>query len=298
MPSDPTLPHGVQRLRAPNPGPMTGTGTNSYVLTAGDDCLIIDPGPDLPDHLAAMTAAVAGRRVRGIIVTHAHLDHSQAAPRLGQMLVAPTLAFGGATSGRSPVMTRLANAGMTGGVEGLDTDFTPDLILTDGQSIPFGDQQVSVLHTPGHLGGHICVEWGDLLFSGDHVMAWSTSLVSPPDGDMAAYVAALKRLRALNRWSRFLPGHGEDSLAPADRLDTLITHREAREAAILAAIATGAATVDAVTRQVYTDTPNHLLPAARRNVLAHLVALWQADHLSDPAPLTETTPLTLRQKTP
>lgn len=278
---------GLRTIRAANPGPMTGTGTNSYVLSAGDDCMIIDPGPDLPDHMAALTAAVGGRRLRGIIVTHAHLDHSQSAAILGLRLDSPTLAFGGAHSGRSPVMARLADAGLVAGPEGLDTAFQPDQVLQDGQAIAFGDGEIGVLHSPGHLGGHICLEWAGNLFCGDHVMGWSSSFVSPPDGDMAAYMTSLRRLRELDRWRGFLPGHGDAVTQPRARLEELITHRERREAAILSALTHGPRTAEVVTAEVYTDTPRALLGAARRNVLAHLIALWEAGEVATDAPLTE-----------
>lgn len=292
--TDEAMPPGVQCLRANNPSPMTGTGTNTYILRDGDDCLILDPGPDLPSHLAALTDAVAGIRLNGIIVTHAHLDHSQSAPALGQAMGVPTLAFGGATSGRSPVMERLAAAGLHAGPEGLDLAFRPDIALTDDQTIPLGTGEVRVLHTPGHLGGHICLEWRDLLFCGDHIMAWSSSLVSPPDGDMAAYMESLRRLRGLNRWRLMLPGHGPVVTKPGERLDALIAHRKAREAAIITALGQGSQTAEDLTAKIYADTSSHLMPAACRNVLAHLIALWQANLVTCAEPLTENSAFSLR----
>lgn len=168
-------------------------------------------------------------------------------------------------------MTRLgANLAARG--EGLDHAFAPDHRLADGDTLAGPDWTLTALHTPGHLGGHLCFAMGDVLFSGDHVMGWSTTIVSPPDGDMADYMASLDRLAA-GRWDRFLPGHGDFVADPAARLAELVAHRRQREAQILRALDEGAADVPVLTRRVYRDTPLHLLPAAERNVLAHLIDL-------------------------
>lgn len=258
----------VHRLRAPNPSPLTGTGTNTY-LVGTDTLAIIDPGPQDEIHLAALLAAIAGRPVAAILVTHAHRDHSALAPDLARATGAEVLAFGTANDGLSPRMAAL-DLPATG--EGLDTTFTPDRRLTDGESVTGAEWSLTVHHTPGHLGGHICLALGDLLFSGDHVMGWATSIVSPPEGDMGAYMASLHRL-AETPWSQLLPGHGEPVTTPASRIADLIAHRQGREAQILAALATGPATPARLTQAIYQDTPPHLWPAAQRNVLAHLLDL-------------------------
>lgn len=262
----------VRLVRAPNPSPMTAEGTNTWIVGRGS-VTVIDPGPDLGPHLAAILDALdPGERVTQIVVTHAHLDHSALAPRLSGITGAPVLGFGPAASGRSPAMERLARDGMTGGGEGVDTAFSPDIRLAHGASVPVGDGHVEVLHTPGHFSGHLCLALGDTLFSGDHVMGWAPSLISPPDGDMGAYMESLTAL-ATRRWMRFLPGHGAPVSDPAARLAALIAHRQGREAAILAALAGGARSLDQVVATVYADTPAALHPAAARNGLAHLVDL-------------------------
>lgn len=261
----------IRLIRAENPSPLTGTGTNSW-LVGGSELALIDPGPDLDGHLAAILAALApGQRIARILVTHAHLDHSALAPRLSAATGAPIFAFGTATEGRSPLMQELAVSLPPHG-EGLDHGFCPDVRLADGQSLSGPDYDLTVIHTPGHLGGHLAFALGELLFSGDHVMGWSTSIVSPPDGDMASYMASLARLSG-GRWRRFLPGHGDPVENPAERLAELTRHRKGREAQILAALEAGPARIPDLTALIYHDTPGHLWPAAARNIFAHLVDL-------------------------
>ena len=278
-----TLDPPVRTLLAPNPSPLTGAGTNTWLVGA-TALAVIDPGPDDPAHLAAILDAVLpGQQISHILVTHAHRDHSALAPRLSAATGAPVLAYGRATDGRSPLMASLA-PGLPATGEGLDRGFTPDQRLADGDMLSGSDWSLSALHTPGHLGGHICLALGDTLFSGDHVMGWATSIVSPPDGDMGAYMASLHRLAARD-WRRFLPGHGAPVETPAARVQELITHRLGREALILGALAEGPASIPALTARIYTDIPRHLLPAAERNVFAHLLDLASRNLVkADPAP--------------
>lgn len=262
---------GVRRLRADNPGKMTGSGTNSYLLFGTDGAVVVDPGPALPDHLQAILRALGDAPLRGILVSHAHLDHSALAPELAAATGAQVLAFGRAHAGRSVVMQLLAPQ-MPGGGEGVDVDFTPDVVLHDGQMLQLAGLEIEVLHTPGHMGGHLCFALGESLFSGDHVMGWSTSLVSPPDGDMGDYMASLARL-SVRKWRVFYPGHGEVVEQPAERLATLTQHRHDREAAICAALSAGPENANRLATAIYTQTPSALLPAAARNILAHLIDL-------------------------
>ena len=260
----------IRCIQAPNPSPMTHTGTNTWVVGRGR-VAVIDPGPGLDRHLRAILAALdPGETVAHILVTHAHADHSTLAPALRAATGAPVLAFGGATAGRSPRMAML-EAGVGGG-EGLDHAFAPDSLLADGDVVEGPDWQLQALHTPGHIGGHLCLALGTEVFTGDHVMGWAPSLVSPPDGDMAAYMASLERL-ATGRWTRFLPGHGPVIKDPATRIAALIAHRRGRETQILQALAGGPLTLPALVARVYADTPRALHPAAGRNALAHLIDL-------------------------
>lgn len=262
---------GLRSLRAPNPGPMTGPGTNTYLL-GWRDLAVIDPGPDDPAHLAAILDALGPeQRVSHIIVTHAHRDHSALAPRLAAQTGAPVLAFGDATAGRSSAMARLAESG-TGGGEGVDASFRPDLCVGDGAVVTGSDWQLVALWTPGHMGNHLCLHWQDAVFTGDLVMGWSSSLISPPDGDMAAYFRSCARLDRIG--ARVLyPAHGEPITDPAARIAELVAHRRAREAQIRDALAHGPLPLAPLTRRVYGDLTPHLLPAASRNTLAHLLDL-------------------------
>lgn len=260
----------LRRIVAPNPSPLTAEGTNSWLLGRGE-VKVIDPGPEDESHLAALLAATGGERIATIVVTHAHRDHAGLARRLSQATGAPVHGFGPVAAGMSPLMRALAAQGVTGG-EGLQPDFVPDLLLGDGESLMVQGRPLQAIHTPGHLSDHLCLSWGEALFSGDHVMGWSSSIVSPPEGDMGAYMASLDRI-ARGSWRVFHPGHGPSIPDPRARVADLTRHRRTREAAILAALAAGPAGLSDLVARVYTDTPAALHAAAGRNVFAHLVDL-------------------------
>lgn len=260
---------GLRRVLAPNPSALTGPGTNSYILGEGRVALI-DPGPDDPRHLAALLAALApGETVDVIIATHAHLDHTALIPRLLDHIRVPVAGFGPATAGANPA---LADMGGLGGGEGLDHAFAPDLLLADGARIAGPDWALEAVHTPGHLGNHICLRWGDAIFSGDQAMGWATSIVSPPHGDMTDYMTSLERLIALAPGVLY-PGHGPEIGNGMARLHELVAHRRGRESQILAALAQADGSAADLAARIYLELDPRLLPAAARNVLAHLVDL-------------------------
>lgn len=274
----------VRRIVAPNPSPMTYRGTNTY-LVGTRDLAVIDPGPASEAHLEAILAALEpGQRISHIVVTHSHSDHSPLARPLADRTGARIHAFGGPEAGRSAVMTQIAASGLAGGGEGIDLSFAPDEELPDGTLLEGDGWALEVIHTPGHLGNHIALALGDVCFTADHVMGWATSLVSPPDGDLTDFMASCRRLRARD-WSVFHPGHGAPVADPAARLDWLIEHRLGREAQILAALADAPATMAEITRRVYTDVNPALIPAAERNVLAHLVDLAGQNRVTADRPL-------------
>ena len=263
---------GLRCLLAPNPSPMTYWGTNTYILGTEELC-VIDPGPDSAPHLEAILAATeAGQPITKIVVTHAHLDHSPLARPLADATGARIYAFGDAQSGRSEVMSRLADSGYLGGGEGVDASFAPDIQVSHGDVIDIEHGQLEVLHTPGHFGNHISLAWGDACFTGDHVMGWASSLVSPPDGDLTDFMTSCRLLTARD-WRIFYSGHGAPITDPNARINWLITHRQSREADIQKALAKGPASAPELAQKIYTDVDPRLLPAAARNVFAHLIDL-------------------------
>ncbi|HEY9039059.1 MAG TPA: MBL fold metallo-hydrolase [Roseovarius sp.] len=278
-----TLAPGLRRILAPNPSAMTLHGTNTYLIgTRG--LAVVDPGPDDRAHLAAILSAIGpDQQTTHILVTHAHLDHSPLARRLSTLTGAKVLAYGDAAAGRSAIMRELAataeqGSGIGGG-EGVDTRFAPDICLADGALVQGDDWQIEALWTPGHFGNHMCFAWGDTILSGDLVMGWATSLVSPPDGDMSDYMASCRRLAS--RKPRVLhPGHGAPVSAPTDRIDAILAHRAARETAILKALRRRPSDAATLAAALYTETPAALMPAAARSVLAHLVDLTHKNQAS------------------
>jgi glyoxylase-like metal-dependent hydrolase (beta-lactamase superfamily II) len=275
----------LRHVLAPNPSPMTFRGTNTWILGRGE-VAVIDPGPASAAHLAAILAALdPGESVGAILVTHSHLDHSPLAGPLSAETGAPVLAAGPSDWGRSPAMEALARSGGAGGGEGVDPAFAPDGRIAEGDTLEGGWGRIEVLATPGHMANHLSFAWSDALFVGDTVMGWSTSLVSPPDGDMTAFMETLERLAA--RADRvYYPGHGDPVDAPAARVAELIAHRRAREGQIRTALdALGSASAEELARAIYTDVDPVLLPAAARNVLAHLLDLHERNLAATEGPL-------------
>lgn len=274
---------GLRRLTAPNASPMTFRGTNTYLL-GEKDIAVIDPGPDHPEHLASILKAVGpAHKIGHIFVTHSHVDHSPLAKRLAALTDAPILALGDSWTGRSPTMERLAKMTNLGGGEGVDADFAPDITLKDGEKVSTFEWELTAITTPGHFSNHLCFAWtGDKsLFSGDHVMSWATTLVSPPDGDLTAFMTSLKKLQARDQDQIYYPGHGELLTDPQHMLRHLYSHRKGRESQILSALEDQASTPLELTHKIYTEIPEALMPVAARNVFAHLIDLTQRN-LAEP----------------
>ena len=258
----------VRRIVARNPGPFTYKGTGTYVIGDGE-VAVIDPGPDLPDHVAALLASLESEQVSHILVTHTHRDHSPAAKALKAATGAPTYGFGPHAGGRR---------GESGVEEGGDWDFVPDIVVHDGDPIEGTGWWFEAVHTPGHTSNHLCFALPDsgILFSGDHVMGWSTSVIAPPDGDMAAYMASLDKL--LGRGDRmYWPTHGPAITEPERHVRAFIAHRREREAGIIDCLRAGLETPAAIVDRLYVGLNPALRRAAARSVLAHLIDLIGRD---------------------
>lgn len=255
----------VLRVTARNPGPFTFHGTNSYVV-GRDSVAVVDPGPDDEAHWRGLLAAIGGRPVSAILVSHTHRDHSPLAARLKAATGAPVLAEGPHRPAR-PLAIGEANPLDASA----DHDFRPDRRLADGEIIECDDFSIEAIHTPGHTANHVCfaVRETGVLFSADHVMAWATSIVAPPDGAMADYMASLDRL--LERDDRaFLPGHGGPVVQPGAFVRGLKAHRKMRERAILERLSAGDRTIRTIVSAIYRDVDPRLHGAAALSVLAHL----------------------------
>jgi len=255
----------VTRVLAPNPSPFTYTGTQVH-LVGTTDLAIIDPGPDDPAHVAALVAAIAGRRVVAIVVTHTHRDHSPASRPLAAITRAPIV-------GCAPLA--LDDLGPRADAS-FDAEYAPDRVLTEGDSVGGDGWTLTAIATPGHTSNHLAFALPETkaLFSGDHVMGWSTSIVSPPDGDMAAYMASLEKL--LPRDDRiYYPGHGEPVENPQRLVRGMLGHRKQREGQILRLLRASPETVPAMVGRMYVGIDPRLFPAAERSVLAHLIDLRQ-----------------------
>src|SRR6516164_5771420 len=254
---------GLRRIVANNPGPFTFRGTGTYVVGQGE-VAVIDPGPDLTEHVAALLAGLAGEEVTHILVTHTHRDHSPAAA-LQAATGAPTYGFGPHAGGKR---------GDPAVEEGGDWDFVPDRTLRDGERVIGSGWVFEAVHTPGHTSNHLCFGLQDsgVLFSGDHVMGWSTSVIAPPDGDMAAYMASLDKLLGRPD-SVYWPTHGLAITEPQDHVRAFIAHRRERESGILECLRAGVGLVDGIVERLYVGLQPGLHRAAGRSVHAHLIDL-------------------------
>ena len=256
---------GIRRITANNPSPFTFKGTGTYILGEGS-VAVIDPGPDQPEHVKAIVEGLKNETVSHILITHTHNDHSPAAKALKEITGAPTYGFGPHGSGK-PALKLTAQAGG-------DMDFRPDEKTQDGSVIYGNDWSISCLHTPGHTSNHICFSWDEekVLFPGDQVMGWSTSIVSPPDGDMGDYMRSLDELLVRDD-KIYYPTHGPEILQPQKLISAFQDHRREREEKILACLKLGNETIDQMVKTVYQDVSESLHAAAARSLFATVIYL-------------------------
>lgn len=265
---------GLVRVTAPNGGPYTHTGTNSYVVGA-EAVLVVDPGPDDREHLQALLRAIGGRTVAAILLTHTHKDHSALATRLRSATGAPVMSGGRHRLSRP---ARPFEVNPVGGHSHWRLD--PDRVLTDGTEVRVGVATMVSVATPGHCANHFCfgIAGSPWLLSGDHVMGWNSTLVSVPDGSMADYLGSLRKLAALP-FRHYLPGHGGPIDDGPARARTLLEHRELRNRQVLEAVAGGTTRISELVRTIYPELALPLLPAARMTLKAHVEYLEEHGEL-------------------
>jgi glyoxylase-like metal-dependent hydrolase (beta-lactamase superfamily II) len=256
---------GVRRVLCNNPSPFTFTGTNSYIVGRGN-VAIIDPGPDNEDHAQALLDAVKGETITHIFVTHTHRDHSPNTARLKAATGATVYAEGPHRSSRPRYESEKIST-----ESGADREFRPDVQIKDGDVIAGDGWALEAVATPGHTANHMAYAWPKrkILFVGDHVMGWSTSIVAPPDGSMIDYMASLQKLTQRDE-ELYFPGHGPEILDAQKYVRFLIRHRQAREASILHRLAKGEADIPTMVRAIYIGIDPRLTGAAGYSVLAHL----------------------------
>ncbi len=259
----------VRRVVAQNPSAFTFHGTGTYIIgQSGGGQAVIDPGPADPVHLQALLTALEGEKVSHILITHTHRDHSPLAAELQRRTGAPTYAYGPHPQPRGGLAVE----------EGGDHEFRPDHLLADGAWIKGDGWSVQALYTPGHISNHLCFSLAEenALFSGDHVMGWSTTIISPPDGNMTDYYNSLEKLLPRNE-AIYYPTHGAPIMQattggdPQAFVRALIAHRQGREAQIMAVLEAGPQSIPAMVSRMYADVPKQLHGAAARSVLAHLI---------------------------
>jgi len=306
----------IRRVTARNPSPFTYRGTGTYIVGRGR-VAVIDPGPLLPDHVAALLRAVEGETVTHILVTHTHADHSPAAAPLKAATGAPTYGFGPHGSGQ----TRIVEGHFGGGPfeEGGDRTFVPDLTMRTGDAVEGGGWRLEAVHTPGHTSNHLCFALPEekALFTGDHIMGWSTTAIGPPDGDMAAYKASLRLLlgpdaeisvpgmgndpesqanvsettanagrMSMSNVELYWPTHGPAIREPRKLVRAYLLHRLEREAGILKVLGDGVKTIPEMVARLYVGLDPRLAGAAGRSVLAHLVELSDRGLVAVDGPLS------------
>ncbi len=267
-------------ITADNASPMTFTGTRTYILGT-ENLIVIDPGPDSNAHLSSIMEYIGNRKVTDILLTHSHIDHSPLSRQLKNETGASIIGFGSADEARTTFMKKLSSSLDLGGEEGIDKNVTLDEKVIDKQVLERNNYNIEVIHTPGHLSNHIClaVKEKKALFSGDHVMGWATTLISPPDGDLGSFMRSLEKLSEREELI-YYPGHGKPLREPKKMVLAQIAHRQDREIQILSSISKNSKTPSEIVDDVYIDLNPMLKTAAVRNVLAHLIDLYEREKVS------------------
>jgi len=255
----------VRRVIAPNPSAFTLHGTGTYIV-GNDSVAIIDPGPELPEHTQAILNAVKGEKITHVLVTHTHLDHSPGTVHIKAASGALSYAYG-------PHARNIKKGEIE---EGADFDFAPDKQLIDGEVIKGSNWTIESIHTPGHTSNHMCfaLKEENALFPGDHVMGWSTTIVSPPDGDMSAYMTSLDKLTHRQE-SIYYPTHGAPITSPKPYVKSLLAHRYEREDEIMVCLKDGVDNIPDIVEKIYAKIDSNLHKAAARSVLSHLIHMIQ-----------------------
>lgn len=265
----------VRRITAPNPSLFTFKGTNSYIVGRGRVALI-DPGPEIPEHVARIEEVLeeGGETISHVLVTHTHRDHSPGVAFLEEVHSAPTYGYG-------PHGTGARHDWPFESPEGGDLNFQPQHVLHDGEQVKGDGWTLMALYTPGHISNHLCfaLEEEKALFSGDHVMGWSTSIVSPPDGDMRQYMESLEKVLKRDDVV-YYPGHGGPITEPKRLVEAFIAHRREREEQILELLRAGPKTIPEMVESMYADVARELHRAAGRSVLSHLLHMWETGRVA------------------
>ena len=252
----------IQRILANNPGPFTGSGTNTWLVDDGGECLVIDPGPVDDLHRDRIVEQTAQLTPRGVLVTHTHPDHAPLANPLARELGVPAHGYAPGPA------------------------FDPDLRIGEGSVIDIGESRLEVIHTPGHADDHVCFRLADVLFTGDHIMGGSSVMVE----DMGSYLASLEKLRGTGL-SRLNPGHGDEMDRPDEVIEWYLAHRRQRHEEILQAIRDGAGSTDEIVEAVYQDVDRALHPLAARSVEAHLMLLFEEERIASSGPVLVALPI-------
>ena len=260
---------GIRRIVARNPGPFTGPGTSTYVIGSGE-VAVLDPGPMLPDHIDDLLNGLRNEHISHILVTHTHIDHSPASRLLKARTGAPIFAFGPHSA--------LSAGDLEGGV---DREFVPDFELMDGERIDGAEWQIDVIHTPGHCSNHICFAMigNDALFCGDHLMAWATTVILPPDGSVKDYLESLDKLKSRSE-TIFYPTHGAPITRAKEYIDQIRAHRLSRVDQVEAAFESGIQTLPELRRRIYPDIPHTLHAGAELSIVGSINYLSEIGKLT------------------